>query len=302
MISTEDITVVIQGKLLSSTVNFIEELRATYPSVGIVVSCWEGDTAEHNISAPDVVVVESSDPGAFPVDGFKLDNITRQLVSTKRGLERVRSRWAIKIRSDITFDLSKTITCLKKFSKRVMFTEHSLFESKVIATALTTLKPDSEGHFFHVCDWIYAGLTVDLQRIFNADTPDENFFQFFRNSLERPEICSRYRSETYLIYHLVRDELKVEYPYSTYYREDLAKLGKDVLDTNFYIVNHWGLGLRSFKHKHLWKWYQSNRYTQMSSMKASKKIKFSDSFLDLLVRLAASVWQTLLKLKKSVFS
>jgi hypothetical protein len=175
----------------------------------------------------------------------------------------VQTPWVVKIRSDISID-PMLILELTTLCTRLPDDPASLFSHKVVATSITTLDGLRSGFYFHVCDWLYLGRTDDVRAIFSAPLPADDFFTYFRHAHPAPEICSRYRSESYLVYHLVRAKLGIEYPYSGYLDPKLAVTSKKILKTNFVIVNPWNLGLSSSKYRRLYLWMRADRYSEIN--------------------------------------
>lgn len=263
-VSIDLVTILLQGNYSEETAGIIKRLRAFAPKMPIVLSCWESNRAAvvaANLTG--IITVFSEDPGAPAVPGFKCDNIRRQLVSSHVGLNHVRTPWVVKIRSDISID-PRRIPELAALCVPIPAAGSALFENKVVATSLTTLDARRADLYFHVCDWVYLGRLEDVRAIFSAPLPDGDFFTHFQHASPEPEICSRYRSESYLIYHLVSDKLGVNYPFSGYRDPALARLSNEVLKANFAIVNPWNLGLQSSKHRKLYLWLRSDRYSELN--------------------------------------
>jgi hypothetical protein len=264
LVALDQITIVLQGNFNPETARILSHLQALAPTAPIVLSCWESnrdEVAQAHLSG--VSTVFSQDPGAPFIEGFKSDNIRRQIVSSRFGIEKVRTPWVIKIRSDISID-PRLIQQLISLCTQLPDSPESLFDYKVIATSLTTLDGVRSGLYFHVCDWLYLGRTKDVEAIFSAPLPDGDFFTYFRHTQPAPEICSRYRSESYLVYHLVRAKLGIDYPHSGYLDPKLAATSEQIIKANFVIVNPWNLGLTSSKHRKLYLWMRPGCYSELN--------------------------------------
>lgn len=300
----DQITVLLQGNYNDETVRIIERLKALEPTLQIVLSCWETNRATVNAAClTGITTVFSEDPGAPAIPGFKGDNIRRQLVSTRAGLEQVRTPWVVKIRSDIYID-PRRLPALISLCTPIPTGYPALFANKVVATSLTTLDARYTGLYFHVCDWFYLGRVEDVRTIFSAQLPEDDFFFHFQGAKPAPEICSRLRSETYLIYHLVRDKLGGYYPFSGYRDSQLAILSHAVLKTNFAIINPWNLGLRSSKHRKLYLWLRPGRYTELTCGSYFAQVSGARAGLamgsDLVSRAASAVAPALISLRNRV--
>lgn len=263
-ISLDQITVLIQGSFNDGTVRTIERLRVQSPVTPVVLSCWEYNRDLVSQTCPEgVTIVFSDDPGSPSIPSFKIDNIRRQIVSTRAGLAHTRTPWVVKIRSDTSIDLHQ-LAELTSLCTPVPAHTSALFSQKIVATSLTTLDEVRSGFYFHVCDWVYLGRTEDVAAVFSAPLPEGELLTYFQYANPAPEYCSRYRSESYLIYHLVRDKLGIDYPYSGHQDLKLANLSHQVIKANFAIVNYWNLGLRSSKHHRLYLWMRPDIHAEIA--------------------------------------
>lgn len=107
-IEGHEITFVVQGPVQifdgrdqpeNATELCISSIRKYFPDSTILLSTWH----EQDLSGLDFdELVENEDPG--PLDyGPIRGNINRQIVSTRNGLQNVKTKWAAKIRSDHFF-------------------------------------------------------------------------------------------------------------------------------------------------------------------------------------------------------
>lgn len=262
--SLNQITVLIQGHFNDDTASMIKHLRTQAPTTPIVLSCWESSRDLVSQSClQNVTIVFSDDPGSPSIQGFKVDNIRRQIVSTQAGLAQTRTPWVVKIRSDMSIDMNKLLE-LTSLCAPVPCHMSALFGHKIVATSLTTLDEARSGLYFHVCDWVYLGRTEDVAAIFSAPLPEGEYFVHSQYVKPVPEICSRYRSESYLISHLVGQKLGIDYPFSGHHDQKLANLSHQVIKANFAIVNYWNLGLRSSKHHRLYLWMRSDIHAEIA--------------------------------------
>jgi hypothetical protein len=271
----DDLTILFQGRYSPGILSFSRAVAQDFPDLPIIVSCWEADRADVPAElATYAQVVFSPDPGAVQVPGHKLDNVSRQLVSTQAGLAHVRTDYVLKLRSDMTVSIEK-ILALKSLCTAIPASAASLFRRKVVVTSLTTLDPRF-GHYFHVCDWLYLGLTADVAELFGSvDLPDEAHFRYFASHPEL-ELASRYRPEAYIAYSLVKQRgISRDYAFSGQASASLEALGREVLRTNFVVLNPWSLGLQSEKHKHLHLWIAHDRYTETTCGSYHRSLPFA---------------------------
>lgn len=168
----DDITVVVQGPVQALNGRTQEEgvtqkclasIRNYLPGAKIILSTWKNqDLSELDY---DELVI-SEDPGQN-IRQYKKDgkpeyfNNNRQIVSTVEGLKKVKTKYAIKLRSDNYLVSNEFINLQKQFSKRC--SEYLFLTERVVVCNAFTRKY-TKGHkvAFHLSDFFYFGLTKDL--------------------------------------------------------------------------------------------------------------------------------------------
>ncbi|MCA7998059.1 WavE lipopolysaccharide synthesis family protein [Burkholderia metallica] len=171
MISTSDITIVFQGNVTPFTssngesfLHFANVTRSTLPNAKIILSTWEGVEVPH--SAPIDQVVRSKDPGSLP--GVKFDdkpsNLNRQIVSTLAGLNEVKTKYAIKMRTDCSLEHAGF---LEQYNTYQAASSHG--EDRLLTTSFFTIDPTIFEHMpFHVSDWFHFSTTEQLLKYWCA--------------------------------------------------------------------------------------------------------------------------------------
>ena len=174
MIDSKDISVVVQGAIDNiETRKCLISIRKYLPDAEIILSTWEGsDTSSLDYDQ----VIYNKDPGAIIIDesdGKKIyNNMNRQLLSTQSGLDKVKRKYTLKVRSDLILNGNSFLKYFDKFQKRI--DNYKLFERKIIIPSLVTryyinlykksgwaLTP------FHFSDWWFLGLTKDVKTYFS---------------------------------------------------------------------------------------------------------------------------------------
>src|ERR1700754_2473682 len=91
------LTLVLQGQFTADTAAIVLGVRQRFPELRVIVSCWESDraTIPPEILGGPTRILHSADPGSPRIAGFKLDNIRRQLASTRAGLASVETEYAL---------------------------------------------------------------------------------------------------------------------------------------------------------------------------------------------------------------
>jgi len=165
----DEITVICQGKLCIET----REVIQNYLNAGLLViySGWTNEPCP--FAHPNLVVCYSEDlvnPG--------VGNRNRQIVSSKRGLELVRSKYAWKVRSDQIYPTSSVEQCLK------FFEEHPNRDNRIFTPGLYSKE------VFHIRDHATLGKTNELRRFWNCELDEYN------GTVNYNEVM---RAETYLV-------------------------------------------------------------------------------------------------------
>ena len=171
MIESKDITFVLQGKNIhGQTRKCINSIRKYYRDSTIIFSTYKNEKADDL----DVdTVVFSKDPGAtlLSKEANRYNNINRIIITSKAGLEKVKTKYCAKLRSDLIFKNNKILNYIfdnypkrdKKFSvfkQRVVFFPLWSRRFEYIADKYKILCP------FLISDWFCFGLTEDIKNYF----------------------------------------------------------------------------------------------------------------------------------------
>ncbi|WP_114909491.1 WavE lipopolysaccharide synthesis family protein [Haemophilus haemolyticus] len=154
---SRDISVVLQGALIPSEYAFykdnIAKIRAVLPNSKIILSTWEGTFISSELDVD--LVVFSKDPGGLigikRCDINKANNINRQIITTYSGLEKVKTEYVLKIRTDCYLEHSNFTEYFIRFSKS---------KDYIISTSFFTIDPTMYEHMpYHISDWFQFGKT-----------------------------------------------------------------------------------------------------------------------------------------------
>ncbi|TAA46008.1 WavE lipopolysaccharide synthesis family protein [Corallincola spongiicola] len=182
-IANQDITVVVQGPVQASpdrnmdegiTVRSLASVRKHLPGAHILLSTWKGQPTE-GLDFDELLL--NDDPGPN-INRYRADgsadktNNNRQLVSTLNGLKQVKTRYAMKLRSDnfLTSDACKKLQ--QKFPKRA---DECCFLKERVVVNNTFTRDYAKGLpvVFHACDFFYFGLTEDLLALWDIPWFDD---------------------------------------------------------------------------------------------------------------------------------
>lgn len=161
-----DITVVMQGDWRANTAQAIAAVRRWLAGAHLVFSTVDERAAQRAARLADEVLL-SPDPGVLPPFAGPLDgrpsNLNRQIVSSAAGLQRVRTPYALKLRSDCEL-LDGRVTAL--------YERHALaagWPARIVASGLFTRHPRGMACYpCHVSDWLHFGRSARVQALWSA--------------------------------------------------------------------------------------------------------------------------------------
>lgn len=176
--NTSDISFVVQGAIDRAaspvtgkpvTESCLASLRRYHPGAEIILSTWHGEDVR---SFDFDTLVLNHDPGAVDphTSGYgvpRLDNMNRQIVSTRNGLARATRKYAAKVRSDLIFQGNQWIEYVDRYQARV--SEWKVFRERVVTCSMWTRDPrcPHTNFPFHPTDWIHIGLREDINLLWD---------------------------------------------------------------------------------------------------------------------------------------
>lgn len=180
MINSSEITVIIKGLIVGKksdnhldkyTYRSIESVRKFLPNSKIILSTWEGsDVSELK---PDKIIF-NKDPGRF----YMIDNngnkkfvtVNNQIITSQKGLAEVETKYSLIVRSDVALIGTGFLKYFEKYNKNKC---NGYLSKKIVV--LPTYSPRRVFKFlFNTCDWVYFGLTNDLNDIFSIPLISED--------------------------------------------------------------------------------------------------------------------------------
>lgn len=191
-IKNKDITVVVQGAIDEKfTPLVLKSIRKSLKGSKIILSTWEGADIE-NLDYDEVILNKDVGPNIC-LDGSSF-NIGRQIFSTIEGLKRVKTKYAIKVRSTCIIKDSafiKYFDCFNEYNHNYKF-----FKNRIIVPSFYTVLgkgnnkySDIETHYmYEVSDWFYFGLTEDLIKLFDIPLPPNKHEYTLYNKMSNHEL------------------------------------------------------------------------------------------------------------------
>lgn len=190
----QDITVIVHGPVLAQeapgapqgmTLAAVQSVRKILPGAKVLISTWAGSATE-GLGAD--AVVRSPDPGSLPyAPKERPNNVNRQIVAMRAGLELVDTRFVLKLRSDTMLISDGMMRQWGRFQARNPHLR--VFEERVITSAFLTYHPRicfQGGRFtpflFHVNDMIQFGLAADMRKLWTIPLMPAAEFTYFKES------------------------------------------------------------------------------------------------------------------------
>jgi len=288
-----DVTFVVQGPILDNprhkiTSILIQSIRRYFPESKILISTWVG---ENTGSLPEVEkIIYCSDPGAtvFLEQPKTFNNVNRQIVSTKQGLDEVNTKYAIKVRSDLILKNNRILNSLSYLDPSGRNTKYKYLNSYVLVTNQTSVNPRNQYRYpFAICDWFWAGRTEDLLDIWDIKLMPEEWFRYFGEkeifAKHNLKYLSRYFPESYITSTFIRKKRDLEFEDSFDVSQDNIELSEDIIANNFIIKSNWQLGIQNQKHrKPLRTLIPMYTFTDWRKMAIRRNVKVIDNQFDAL--------------------
>ena len=250
---TSDITVVFQGAfkpyIPRDGLPFAEILKRTrnsLPGARILLSAWEDSDVPEGMGVDDVVL--SKDPGALAplkLTDNKVNNVNRQIVSTRAGMKAVRTRYAVKLRTDCFLEHAGFIDYFQTQLKR------DAYRKRIVSSAFFTLDTTVfERIPYHVSDWFQFAEADVLRAYWSAPlmTPQAGRYYEAHEHAPSSNIFERrfraeYAVEQHIAMHYAR---QLGYVCPTYLNDISPPVLRDYerfLARETLIIDPWQIGL-----------------------------------------------------------
>lgn len=199
MIESKDISVVVQGGINEYTKDALNSIREFLPDSKIILSTWKNSDI---LGLHYDYIIFSDDPGGIVIDDFSgtVNNINRQIRSTKAGLGLVKSKYCFKFRTDLILNNSEFLKYFDCFDVK----NPSLhFKNRVLICNYYTRNPRVIPLPFHISDWIMFGNTEDIMLYFDLEEESKEELRWFKIHKKTQNgfytnLLTRYVPEQYL--------------------------------------------------------------------------------------------------------
>jgi hypothetical protein len=250
-IDPRDISVVVQGPIAGLpsdkpqeryTHLCLQSIRKTLPGATIILSTWEGS----DVNDLDYdLLVESKDPGTVNFEGIP-SNCFRQIVSSSNGLKNCRTKYALKARSDFIFNNKRFLDYFIKFNKLPFDDRYKILKQRII----TFPAIDPRRRFpmpFSGSDWLFLGLTEDIQNIFDIPTVRKDVLMKNPDgSFQRVE--GLFNAEQYIWFSFISKYHQIPFEYSYDISHDnIATSEKYYANNCIFLTSHMA-GIDSLKY------------------------------------------------------
>lgn len=269
MISAQELSFLVQGPIVPETKKTIQSIKEFYPESSIILSAWDGmDTSSLLAIEKDITVVYTEDNfenylmTKLEYAGKKFDkkgnNLHRQLATIKKGLNFVKTKYCVKLRTDFEVTSDALLQNISKYKKFNLNNDYKYLTERVLITG-------SDKNFpFFFFDFVYAGLTSDLRKIFCIDIPGREYFNYFENHIPKnistylgnPSFYQWIPEQYIVIASLLQNGVKIRKDIErldwTYVDPELIGISNLVLASNFCILQFEKIGIMPRKDSLKW--------------------------------------------------
>ena len=201
------LTFIFQGPYYHGTTDkCIKIVRINFPESPILFSTWTGQLVPTGLADE---VIYSQDPGGKINSIWNTsDSTLRQLFSTYNALVKVTTEYCCKIRSDTCLENSRLTELIQYIGTN--------YRNRLVFLNYLSVSPQRYPLAFHFCDWLVAGRTEQLKKMYyHPDQENLGAIEFLGISFDRHQYgwYCRFRSEQYIIINWIKNlKIKVQVP------------------------------------------------------------------------------------------
>lgn len=223
----EDLTFVVCGKVQTrgklQTKNCLASIRKFFPASKIILSTWLGEPIDELEGLYDELVLSNGAlcPPKYSslLDRPRPNTGNLQQVMGHAGLSRVKTRWAVKTRTDFILTGDDFLSFYQRWEPElnIRLSKYCIFQRQVLVPWLFTKNPEYTSVAYQLSDFFQLGLTEDLLLLWDGhQEPDEtlNYFTLHPDSpFDNPDRYNHlYNVEQSFFLHVVRPRLTVYLP------------------------------------------------------------------------------------------
>lgn len=279
-IASADITVVIQGLLYRNhaegdlALRALTSIRQHLPHAEILISTWPHQSVA-GLTVDQVLVLE--EPICFEDVNGEVNNVLRQIVSTRHGIEAAKRPYVLKFRAD-HFLLNSNITRLSDYSASVA-SHKQFFSHPVTVTNLFIRNPVHVPMLFHLSDLVQFGCKQDLLDLWSIRMP--TYQDIYFPTVPKWRIGGHFGGysakrqvpeQTLMLAWLAKKGTSIQLPHPFYSSYSLLKLWEHMLVDHFYVMNWQHSGIVFPKRFHNIFYTQEANYTEQTLIDVKKHL------------------------------
>lgn len=236
MILSSDISVIVQGNINKAYTKIcLQQIRKILPKAQIILSTWKNSEIED--LEYDVLIL-NEDPGASVIN-FKnntLNNVNRQLLSTKAALRKTNRKFILKTRTDIYYNDFSFLKLYEQYDYECF----NILSHPLLIVNFYTRNPRVLSIPFHPSDWILFGYSDDVQKYYSCtnlqNKEDMEYFLYHKNrSPYFVNVISRFFPEQYLAISFFKKVISIKC--ENFYDNSLENVNlSEKLFAKFFIV------------------------------------------------------------------
>ena len=244
-ISSADISVVIQGPLHRDhkkgdlAALCIASIRYFLPKAEILISTWH---LQNTLGLDADKIIFSDEPFGIMDRNGNINNVVRQLVSTRNGIEAATRAYVLKFRADHQLK-SNDFAVVREYPVNCSATNR-LFQQPITVTNFFIRNPLRVPILFHLSDLVQFGRKNDMLDLWSIPLPEPKDICFdkkpkfrvlgnfvgYTSLVQVPE-------QTLMLGWLKKHGYSIHLPYICYTTFALFKLWERLLTDHFYVMN-----------------------------------------------------------------
>lgn len=240
--SAKNISVVVQGVMCSYTASVLQSIRRHLPQAEIVLSTWKGQSLD-GLEAD--FILQNEDPGGCVCsESGMLQNLNRQLVSTRNGVKTATREYILKLRTDTLLTGNRFLSYWDQFPKREE--DFSVFSHRILICSFYTrpARWKKQAYLFHPSDWVSFGTKEDMLLLWDIpEVQEPDFSQFFMKDCQVKKSLNQnwqrlFPEQYFWLACLKKQGINTGVETQHDYSEDLAILSNHYLHNNFLTLEY----------------------------------------------------------------
>lgn len=261
-----EVSIIVQGPVIhhkanrkgfdseaSVTCNCLASLRNQFPRAELILSTWEGSNV--NCLNYDKVCF-SADPGSIIRDEIrqKYSTTNRQLISTVAGLRLATRKYSLKVRSDMYFYGPQLMSIFNRYCRLKRTGNLCFAKQRILVSNVTSFDAKAKMAPYHICDWLYFGLTCDLIDLLDIPLiPTPEFVLWYKDNPRpkhdiNPTNLQRFHTESWILKSWIEKHRQLNFSHTTDISGNNIELSERILGNNLIIASPHELGFKSLVH------------------------------------------------------